>query len=38
VYEALDAQVRSEIEDLKRAMLAEANAPADGGVLGNTKN
>jgi hypothetical protein len=38
VYEALDAQVRSKIEDLKRAMLAEGDAPAGGGVLGNTKN
>jgi hypothetical protein len=38
VYEALDAQVRSEIEDLKRAMLAEGDAPAGGGVLGNTNN
>jgi|GEM_PF-4724164 len=35
-YQALDAHVRSEIEDLKRAMLAAADAPV-GGVMGNTE-
>ena len=34
-YQALDAHVRAEIEDLKRAMLAATEAPA-GGVMGNT--
>jgi hypothetical protein len=38
VYEALDAQVRSEIDALKRAMLAENAVPAPGGVMGNTEN
>jgi hypothetical protein len=38
VYEALDAQVRSEIDALKRAMLAESAVPAGGGVMGNTEN
>jgi hypothetical protein len=38
VYDALDAQVRSEIDALKQAMLAESAVPAGGGVMGNTEN
>jgi hypothetical protein len=38
VYGALDAQVRSEIDALKQAMLAESTVPAGGGVMGNTEN
>jgi hypothetical protein len=38
VYDALDALVRSEIEALKRVMLAESAVPAGGGVMGNTEN
>ena len=38
VYEALDDQVRFEIDSLKRAMLAQGDVPAGNGVMGNSGN